>query len=138
MARRRRKGNYSVTLDQVAVAVYEMLDDYQKDAAEITQEAVGEVMKEMVQETKRTVPQRTGKLSRQIASKEETKSKTGRYMTWYVNGGRYRIAHLLENGHVYAGKFHGIPQYPPQHYLKEARDKAEKDLIRKLEEGLGG
>ena len=97
-------------------------------------------------------PVRTGEYKSQIDSGEGSARGKGRYSAKvFVNGGKYRIAHLLEHGHAKGGwaagyrkgnKGHAsrkggrVPPSPPGGHWKPAADVAPEILVQKIKEGL--
>lgn len=112
--------------------VNKMLETYCSDVAEVVDETLPKVGKDTVKQLKRTSPKRPsgGDYAKGWAQKVE-KERLGSKLTVY-NKTRYQLTHLLEKGHakVGGGFVSGIP------HIKPAQDKAEKEAMNLIEEGI--
>lgn len=97
-------GYPKISIDDLSAEMTEILKSYGKQVDEIVEQKAKEVIKDLVKNTKQDAPVNTrsgGTHYRdQIASKT-LKSETHKHsQLWYVNGDKYRLAHLLNNGHA--------------------------------------
>jgi len=98
------RNNEKINVNQLADRISEICKDYGDEVDKIVDDKARLVMKDLVRNTKRDAPVNTrskGKHYRDQISSKTLKSDTHKksYL-WYVNGDKYRIAHLLNNGHA--------------------------------------
>lgn len=141
-----------IKIDALASTVMKELDNYAYIAGETVNKAVKEAADEVADVVAAKAPVRTGEYKSQIDSGEGSARGKGRYSAKvFVNGGKYRIAHLLEHGHAKGGwavgyrkgnKGHAsrkggrVPPSPPDGHWKPAADVAPEILVQKIKEGL--
>ncbi|MDD2954456.1 MAG: HK97 gp10 family phage protein [Parabacteroides sp.] len=82
----------------------EILKDYGDEVDKIIDKKAKDAMKNLVRSTKQDAPVNSrsqGKHYKDQISSKTLKSETHKksYL-WYVNGDKYRLAHLLNNGHA--------------------------------------
>lgn len=94
----------TVKADQFQMTVSKMLnDEYYPQVAEAVNEVVPQVAKEAVKKLKSESPKgRTGEYAKKWTSKEQ-KGRTQVEAVVYGNAPTYRLAHLLEFGHLKRG-----------------------------------
>lgn len=80
-------------------AIMKALEDTKTITDEAMTAAVDKTTKETVAKIKGAAPVRTGKYKKGWTSKVTTQKGRGRYGRTVYNGPRYRLAHLLQNGH---------------------------------------
>lgn len=89
--------------DQLATAINRTLLNYGETVDRIVDIQASKAIKDLVDRTKRDAPVNTrshGKHYRdQIASKTLKSRSHEKSYLWYVNGDKYRLAHLLNSGH---------------------------------------
>lgn len=98
------KSNSKIAVTELADQMTEILKSYGEEVDHIVDEKARSTMKELVRTTKKDAPVNTrsqGKHYKDQISSRTLKSDTHKksYL-WYVNGDKYRIAHLLNNGHA--------------------------------------
>lgn len=92
-----------IQIDKLAETISTGLQKWSREVEGEVKKAVDETMKELVSNTKRDAPVKTGDYKKSISSKV-TVNKDGEYQkTWFVKPPHYRLAHLLENGHAKRG-----------------------------------
>jgi hypothetical protein len=93
------------SVDNLADAILQELENYSESVTEDLKKAVDVVAKEVNEEIKKhiTFNEPTGKYVKAFKVKKTYESKFSKGKTWYVSGGEYRLAHLLEKGHVKIG-----------------------------------
>lgn len=98
------RNSEKINVNQLADKMTEILKDYGDEIDGIIDDKAKLVMKDLVRNTKRDAPvniRSHGKHYRdQISSKILRSDTHKKSYLWYVNGDKYRIAHLLNNGHA--------------------------------------
>lgn len=142
-----------IKIDQLADAIMSELDDYVYVANETVNKAVTAAAEEVSGEVAARAPSRTGDYKGQIDAGPSNKRGKGQFGAHvFVNGGKYRIAHLLEHGHAKGGWAAGkrknsknghastkggrVNPSPAGGHWGPAAEKAPEVLIRKIKEGL--
>lgn len=124
----------TVTPDQLAAAIQEVLDEYREDAQLKTTECVKAVAKQGVKALKANSPRDTGEYAKGWKSQLE-ESRTG--ATAILHNDNYRLPHLLEFGHVSrngTGRDYGsvaaIPHIKPveETLIREYTNKLKQEL----------
>lgn len=126
-----------VTPEGLEAAVAEILEDYadqvvvdMKDAVKQTGKAAAKVAQAYASQIGR------GRYAKSIKAKVTASNSFGTTVT--IHSTQYRIAHLLEHGHVVKvhGKIVGVSRAFP--HFAPAEAKAETMLIRKIEQAVKG
>jgi len=123
-----------VTVDQMADAIMEGLEEYNQLAADTVKKAVKRAGTTVRKEIEGTAPQKTGKYAKSWRSRTTAESATSLHVTVY-SPSRYMLAHLLEHGHALrnGGRTRAMPHIAP---AEEIGDKQlEADIIRGLKDG---
>jgi len=123
-----------VTVDQMADAIMEGLEEYNQLAADTVKKAVKRAGTTVRKEIESTAPQKTGKYAKSWRSKTTAESASSIHVTVY-SPSRYMLAHLLEHGHALrnGGRTRAFPHIAP---AEEIGDKQlETDIIRGLKDG---
>ena len=91
----------NVDIDRLSGVIQTGLNTYSRTITEGIEKAAEETVKEMVKRTKQRPTRRTstGKYARAIASQVGENTISAKSRIWYVKSPRYRIAHLINNGH---------------------------------------
>lgn len=90
----------TVKLEDLGDAIAEELTLYHSNVTERVNELSEQAAKELVQRTKPTAPVGArGSFKKNIASKQNKKSRNGNTYAWYVKAPDYRLTHLLVRGH---------------------------------------
>lgn len=91
-----------VSIDQMADAIIQELDNYSDLTNEGVKAAVKKAAKTVKDEIKSGAPVRTGAYKRSWATKNTRESSNALEITVYSKN-RYQLAHLLEHGHAKRG-----------------------------------
>ncbi|MDD2954352.1 MAG: HK97 gp10 family phage protein [Parabacteroides sp.] len=91
-------------MSELADTLTKALIDYGEQVDKLVDEKAKATMKELVSNTKKDAPVNSlsdGEHYRdQISSKTLKSGSHSKSYLWYVNGDKYRLAHLLNNGHA--------------------------------------
>ena len=121
----------TVSIDRMAEAIMEGLNEYAGLAADEMKKAVKNSAKTVKDEIGSGAPERTGKYAKSWRTKTTKESANALEITVY-SPSRYMLAHLLENGHAKrgGGRVRAIPHIAPaeQHGIEQ--------LEREIEEAL--
>ena len=123
-----------VSIDGLADAVMEELEEYNKLATETMKTAVDRAGKTVRDEIKSSAPVRSGRYAKSWTTKRTRESSTALEVTVY-SPSRYMLAHLLENGHAKrgGGRVRAIPHIAPAETSGE--EQLEQDIMRGLRDG---
>ena len=123
-----------VSIDGLAEAVMEELDDYRELATETMKAAVDRAGKTVRSEIRSRAPVRTGKYAKSWTTKRTRESSTALEVTVY-SPSRYMLAHLLEHGHAKrnGGRVRGNPHIAPAEAIGE--EQLEQEITRGLRHG---
>lgn len=126
-----------VSPDDLGAAIDEILKDYADTVVHDMKEAV-EATGKMAAETAQTYASQIGRGKYAKSIKSKTESSNSFSTTVVVYSTQYRIAHLLEHGHVVKvnGKVVGTARAFPHFAPAEAM--AESSLVRKIEQLVKG
>ncbi len=125
--------NERVSIDQMASAIMEGLQEYADLATEDLKQSVKKAGKTVKDEIAQTAPKDTGKYAKSWAVK--TQKETSNSLEVVVHSrNRYQIAHLLEHGHAKRGG----GRVAARPHIAPAEEKAVETLEREVEKALGG
>ena len=122
----------NIRIDELQSTIASGLNRYSSAILTGVREAAKVTVDEMVQETKqrRTTRLAHGKYARAISSIAGEDSLTAQSRIWYVKSPRYRLTHLLNNGH----KLRGGGSYPGDQHVTRAAEKAMTDFEERVKE----
>ena len=120
-----------VSIDQLADAVNEQLQEYNKLSAEVVKTAVTKAGNAVKKDIGANAPRKTGRYAKSWRTKKTKETSTELQVTVY-SPTRYMLAHLLEHGHAKrgGGRVRAIPHIAP------AEEAAEETLRKDIERGL--
>ena len=120
-----------VSIDQLADAVNEQLQEYNKLSAEVVKTAVTKAGNAVKKDIGANAPKKTGSYAKSWRTKKTKETSTELQVTVY-SPTRYMLAHLLEHGHAKrgGGRVRAIPHIAP------AEEAAEETLRKDIERGL--
>ncbi len=125
--------NERVSIDQMASAIMEGLQEYADLATDELKESVKKAGKAVKDEIAQTAPKDTGKYAKSWTVK--TIKETSNTLDVVVHSkNRYQIAHLLEHGHAKRGG----GRVAARPHIAPAEEKAIETLEREVEKALGG
>ena len=124
----------TVKPERLADAIMQQLNEYRDLAVDGLKKSVKSAGKTVKQEINKSAPVRTGKYAKSWSTKVTEESSSGIKVTVY-SPSRYRIAHLLENGHAKrgGGRVRAIPHIKPAE--EKGIKKLEDDLTKVLKKG---
>ena len=124
----------NVSIDGLADAVMQELEEYNKLSAETVKKAVDKAGKTVRDQIKGSAPVRTGKYARSWTSRKTKETATALQVTVY-SPSRYMLAHLLEHGHAKrnGGRVRAIPHIAPAEAAGE--EQLTQEIIRGLQNG---
>lgn len=104
----------TVSIDEMAAAINEGLEEYAELSAENVKKAVKKTSKAVKDQINSSAPVRTGRYARSWAVKTTAESSQSLEQTVY-SPSRYMISHLLEKGHAKrgGGRVRAIPHIAP-------------------------
>ena len=124
----------------LTATVNKMLDDYGDEVYKVLGDCIKETCEEArdeLRDVKKFSPNGhpSGDYSRDWEYEQRRKSRTSWNSVVY-NFAHYQLTHLLENGHVLkrGGRVIGSVQAYP--HIKEVNDKAQENVVKKVEEML--
>ena len=122
-----------IKIDELADAVAEQLEEYNKLSAEVVKKAVTKAGNSVKKDIGANAPVKTGKYAKSWRTKKTKETSTELEVTVY-SPTRYMLAHLLEHGHAKrnGGRVRAIPHIAP------AEEAAEEQLMADIERGLKG
>ena len=122
-----------IKIDELADAVAEQLEEYNKLSAEVVKTAVTKAGNSVKKDIGANAPVKTGKYAKSWRTKKTKETSTELEVTVY-SPTRYMLAHLLEHGHAKrnGGRVRAIPHIAP------AEEAAEQQLMADIERGLKG
>ena len=120
-----------VSIDQLADAVNEQLQEYNKLSAEVVKTAVTKAGNAVKKDIGANAPRKSGRYAKSWRTKKTKETSTELQVTVYSQT-RYMLAHLLEHGHATrgGGRVRAIPHIAP------AEEAAEEALRKDIERGL--
>ena len=123
----------NVKIDQMASAIQECLDEYKDMAVDEMKKAIKQAGKTVKTDINSSAPVLTGKYAKSWTSRVTAENAVSMEVTVY-SPSRYRLAHLLENGHAKrnGGRVKAIP------HIKPAEDHGMEQLENDLEKALRG
>lgn len=120
----------AINIGDLAAEIANTLSGYTENVAEGVKVAVDETMKELVADTKKDAPERSGRYKKAIASKVRFEDNYEKRVTWYVKKPFYALSHLLEKGHAKRGGGR-VKAYP---HIENNREKAEARFTERVKE----
>ena len=124
----------NVSVDGLADAVMQELEEYNKLSAETVKKAVDKAGRSVRDQIKGSAPVRTGKYARSWTSRKTKETATALQVTVY-SPSRYMLAHLLEHGHAKrnGGRTRAFPHIAPAEAAGE--EQLTQDIMRGLQNG---
>ena len=121
----------TIKIDQLADTVMKGMQEYAKLATEDLKSDVEKTAKTVKSQIESNAPKRTGKYAKSWASKKTKETSDSIQYTVYSRT-RYRLTHLLENGHAKrgGGRVRAIPHIAP------AEQAGAEQLVRDIERDL--
>lgn len=120
----------AIKIADLADEIANTLSHYTVNVAEGVKVAVDETMKELVADTKKDAPERSGRYKKAIASKVRFEDNYEKRVTWYVKKPYHALSHLLEKGHAKRGGGR-VKAYP---HIEKNREKAEAAFTERTKE----
>lgn len=128
-----------VTPDELAAAIMAELEAYTDEAIAGVKKAVDDVAKEARAEIKKHAEfGGTGEYVKAFRVKTTMEDRTSKVKTWYVAAPHYRLAHLLEHGHIVVRDGRAVGRAKAYPHIKYGAELVERELPKRIEEVLGG
>ena len=123
--------NRRVTVDEMADAVMEIMEDLKDLGADEIKKGVKKAGKDIATELHSTAPVKSGRYARSWKSAVQREDSTSIEVEVY-SPSRYMLAHLLEHGHAKrgGGRVRAIPHIEPA--TNKAMDELEAELQRSI------
>ena len=123
-----------VSVDGLADAVMEELEEYNRLTAETMKKAVDKAGTTVRDEIRGTAPVTTGRSAKSWPARKTKESATALQVTVY-SPSRYMLEHLLEHGHAKrgGGRVRAIPHIAPAE--SKGEEQLAQDIIRGLQNG---
>ena len=123
-----------ISVDRLADAVNDALEEYSKLADETMRKAVTDAGKTVRNSIKEGAPVKSGKYAKSWSVKNTKMNSHALEVTVYSRN-RYQLAHLLEHGHAKrnGGRTRAFPHIAPAEEIGEKQ--LEADIIRGLSNG---
>ena len=123
--------NRTVSIDEMAEAINEGLEEYAELAAEELKAAVKKTAKSVKDEISTNAPKDSGAYAKSWTTKVTSETSTSIAMTVYSKN-KYQLAHLLEKGHALrqGGRTRAFPHIAP------AEENGETQLVELIEKAL--
>lgn len=129
----------SVSIGDFAVSVQAVLEDYKYQVDDSAKKIVKDVARESAQVVREHTPAHwSNEYKRQITASAPTIER-GNYASYvHMKGDRYRIAHLLENGHalIRGGRSIGAGSVKAFPHFKYGEEYAVRELPKRMEEAI--
>lgn len=122
----------TIKIDELQDTINGVLEEYNVEIRKAIEQPTRESAKDLVRCTKQSAPKRTGAYRKAISEKQGKKTATTFTRIWYVKAPRYRLTHLLEDGHVLAngGRVSGT------HFLRKAVEEVAERHVERLKEAI--
>ncbi len=122
----------NTNVNRVRDTIVRVLNTYESNIVDRIGPVAKVTVEEMVQRTKqrRTTRYSTGKYARLISHRDGEHSLHRRSHIWYVKEPKYRITHLINNGHALVNG----GRYPGDKHVTKAAEQAEIDFMTRVEE----
>lgn len=102
----------SISISKLSSELQDILNNNVGIITENVKVLAKDITEELVKNTKKASPKKTGEYKRHINYKKTRETSTNAVYTWYVKDPEYRLTHLIANGHkhiVGAGKGNKTP-----------------------------
>ena len=118
-----------INISQLGNVISDELDRYREDVKQAVAESVKVVAADAADDLRQTAPKDTGDYRASWTYKQDR--RTGDAVV-YAKAPEYRLTHLLEFGHVNRDG----TRTAPEPHIKDARDRAEDELIEEVTKRL--
>ena len=120
-----------IPVGQMSSVISEALEHYAKVATDDMKQAVKKSAKTVKNEISKNAPKRTGEYAKSWTAQVTDENASSIHMTVHSKN-RYRLAHLLENGHAKRGG----GRVPAQVHIAPAEQKGIEQLETEIERSL--
>lgn len=90
----------SINIEKLSHEISNILKEYSQDTTKDMKNIISDVKNKLVKNTKNDSPKRSGEYKKNITAVKISEKE--RYVTWawHVKGTKYRLSHLIANGHA--------------------------------------
>ena len=122
-----------IKIDKLAEAVTADLDEYSEHVNASMEHAAEDVADKLAQDINSSAPRRTGAYSRSWTYQEKYRRDSVVGYTVYAEAPGYRLAHLLENGHIIkTHKGDVVGHVAAVVHIKPQEEKAAEEFVKVL------
>ena len=123
-----------VSIAQFADVISKELSEFREEKIDNMKKIIDDVAKETTSDLKQTSPKRTGEYAKHWANKTVAESALKKNKVVYNRNPTYRVAHLLEKGHVMRRGGRTFAHSPAIPHIEPAYEKADKEIERRIKQ----
>ena len=121
-----------VKVKGLANAVAKTLNEYSEFVSAEEKKAIKKIGREAAKELQEKAPRKTGGYAKSWKSKTTSETANTIHVSVYADKGKYRLTHLLENGHAKRGG----GRVPPVVHIAPVNDEVADKIAKELKKSL--